>query len=448
LKEKLTTFLLAILVLSSLLLTYQLWYGHHRYDQVDEDIPERVFFEPPRMIASTLTPERILVKSGDGFYLLRHGHSCFAFIWEKLSLALQNLTVYEYRAGESLGEAQPGLKVYFDPLLPVGSGTPWLSEDRYREISKLELWFDGEGEGEGAWAVLQGPVGGDEMALKLPGQLISDIYGEIIQLDSQEMVFYTLLTSDLLSSLPADLLTIKDDLVVPLTPGEMSEFYLKKESLDRDRLVDAFFVDRSLVRKIQEKTGAVIYTDGEKGLRIKEGIEFSDPAQERSFTSLSYLSALSASSKYICSYGGWPEELRLQKLVLNSTGKERRPLYRACWEYYQDGYLLVRPNQAVSTVFTGNGLVEYRRLIYVFQSPAEKRYQVAPFHKAIETSVEVYKEHYEQTKPLTLEAIDLVYAETGPSYQPIAVPAWFIQLNGEQILLQAGDLSLLGGDGQ
>ncbi|HHX87240.1 MAG TPA: hypothetical protein GX693_03555, partial [Firmicutes bacterium] len=339
---------------------------------------------------------------------------------------------------------QPGLKVYFDPLLPVGSGTPWLNKDRYREISKLELWFDGEE----AWAVLQEPAGGGEMALKLPGKLVSDINGEVRQLDIQGMVSYTLLTSDLLSSLPDGLLTVKGDLAVPISPVEMSEFYLQKESLDQERLVDAFFVDRSLVRKIQEKTGAVIYTDGAKGLRIKEAVEFSDPVQEHSFTSLSYLSALSTVSKHICSYGGWPEELRLQRLVRNSTGKERRPLYRAYWEYYRDGYPLVGPNQAVFSVFSSSGLVEYRRLIHVFQSPAEKSYQVAPYDKAIEASVEIYNERYEQAEHLTLEAIDLAYAESGLSYQPVAVPAWAIQLNGERIILQAGDLSPLGGDGR
>lgn len=434
-KQKLTTLLLAVLVLSSLLLTYQLWYGRHRYNLVDEEASERVFFELPRPLADTITPERILISKGDSYHLLRHGQECFALIWGELSSSLQALTRYEYRAKESLVEARPSLKVWFDPLLPVGSGTPWLHKDRYREISKLELWSDGEE----SWVVLQEPAGGDEMALKLSGQLVSIVQEAI----PEGLDRYILLTSDLLGSLPAGQLTIKSELAVPLPPVVMPELYLKRENLDQDSLVDAFFVDRSLVRKIQEKTGAVIYTDGAKGLRIKQGVEFSDPVQEKSYTSLSYLSALSACSKYVCSYGGWPEELRLQKLVINS--KDR--MYRAYWKYYREGYPLVGANQAVSLAFSGSGLVEYCRLVHTFQPSNDKAYQVAPYLRAIEESVDIYHQLYGETAPLMLEAIDLVYAETGPSYQPVAVPAWLIQINGERIMLQAGDLSLLGGDG-
>ena len=328
-KQKLTTFLLALLVFSSLLLTYRLWYGHHPSRQVeplDEKVPEKVFFELPRPLEDTITPERILVESGDGdgFYLLRYGQENFNLAWEEISLALQALTKYEYRARESLGETGAGLKVWFNPPLPVGAGTPWLQEDRYRELAKLELWLDGEE----SWAILQEKSGGDAMALKLPGRLAT-LFGEAAFADSTP---YILLAPELPDTVLSDRLSEGEELVVPLSPPVLPELVLVQENLDRESLVDAFFVDRNLVRKIQEKAGAVIYTDGTKGLRIKKGMEFSDPIREKSLTPLAYLSALNACNKYICSYGGWPAELRLKQLIIHSEDGYR--VGRACWEYY------------------------------------------------------------------------------------------------------------------
>ena len=178
---------------------------------------------------------------------------------------------------------------------------------------------------------------------------------------------YILLTPDLLDPSEGQL-DVKDGLFVPLPPVAMPELILKKEDLDQDRLVDAFFVERSLVRKIQEKTGAVIYTDGTKGLRIKQGVEFTDPVQEKSLASLSYLSALSACNKYICSYGGWPEGLRLQMLMVDN--QERHPLCRA-FGNVTVRLPLIGTNQALSMIFNNNGLVEYCRLIFTIQ-PSRK----------------------------------------------------------------------------
>ncbi len=435
-KQRLTTILLVLLVLSSLLLTYQLWYGRHRYDPIDEEGPERVFFELPRSLADTITPERILVKAGDGYHLLRHGQEHFVLIWGELSSALQALIEYDYRARESLEDNQPDLRIYFDPLLPVGSGTPWLGKDRYREISKLELWF-GE---EGTWIVLYETAGGDELALKLPGQVVPTVREAF----SEELPHYELLTPEMLGPL-TDQLAIKGELAVPLPPIEMPELYLNKEILDQDSLVSAFFVDRSLVRKIQEKSGAVIYTDGAKGLRIRQGIEFSDPVQEKSLTNLSYLSILSACSKYICSYGGWPKELRLQKIIIKNG--DRHPLYRAYWKYYRGGYPLVEADQAVSLAFSGSGLVEYCRVVHTIQPSSDTVCQITPYLQALEESIDIYYRRYGEAAPLILEAIDLVYAETGFPHQPEAVPAWLIQINEERIILKAGDLSPLEGDG-
>ncbi len=435
-KQRLTTLLLAVLVLSSLVLTYQLWYGRHRYDPVDQEVPERVFFEAPRSLADIITPERIIVETGNGCHLLRHGQECFTLVWDEFSRALQDLAGYDYRATESLEDARSVMKIIFDPLLPVGAGTPWLGNDRYREISMIELWsYEDE-----SWAVLHEPRGG-EMALRLSGLPAAAIQGMI----PEGLPDYGLLTPDLPGSLSAGRLALEGELYVPLSPVVIPEFNLQKEYLDWDRLVDAFFVDRGLVRKIQEKGGAVIYTDGTKGLRIKQGVGFSDPVQEKSFVAISYLSALSACSKYVCSYGGWPEELRLQKLSIDNKG--RYPLYQAYLKYYREGLPLVGANQALSLVFGGSGLVEYFRIVHLFQPSGNEVCEISSYSQAIEESVNVYCRQYGETEPLVLEEIDLVYAETGPSYQLVAVPAWLVQINGKRIMLHAGELSLLEGGG-
>ena len=63
--ERAKSVLLFLLVLLSILLTCQLWFGRQTAEEVAENGYEPVYFEEPRPLAQMLLPERISIY-GDG----------------------------------------------------------------------------------------------------------------------------------------------------------------------------------------------------------------------------------------------------------------------------------------------------------------------------------------------------------------------------------------------
>lgn len=437
-KEHLKSIFLAFLVLFSLFLTYRLWYGEWRHVETVDYRYEPVFFEETRPLAAALTPERIWLYHSEGQSLLCPGSTCFNAAWEEVSQKLQQQHRYEYRALEGVENLEPCLRLRFAPPLPVGSGTPWLKEDRYRELHEIMAWCR---EGE-TWISLQEPGETGETALILPGELAPGL-----GYSPEKDCHYTLLSPEILPPELAEAISWDEEIYIPAGETILPVFYLKQELQEQDLLLKTFFVERSMIRVINERDGTVIYTDGEKGLRVGVGVEYSDPSCERNQSSYTYLAALGAAANYLSYYGGWPVELRLETLALNQSEPLLFP-WRSCraeWGAYFEGLPLRGRGPAAVVVFNDSGLVKYRRLVFQSLGPAGEPVPVSPFPEALAAALALYEQEVEGpvAKESVLEAVELVYAITGPDYQLIAAPAWAITLNGRRLMLQAATLSLL-----
>ncbi len=436
-KEHCKSIFLACLVLLSLFLTYRLWYGEKKYAETVDYRSEPVYFEEARPLVAVLAPEKIWFHEPDRCHLLRPGNTCFNLIWQEVSQKLQRQYHYEYRFLEDEQNLEPCLRLRFSSPLPVGSGTPWLKGDRYRELHEIVAW---RREGETWLSLLEQGEEFTDMALVIPGELS---FGAGCSIDKESC--YTLLTPEMLPQEPAPVLSQTGDIYIPAGEVILPSYYLKQELLEQDLLLKTFFVERSAVRVINEQDGTVIYTDGEKGLRIGMGVEYSDPSQERSHSSYTYLAALGAAANYLSSYGGWPEALQLESLVLNQSDSGSFP-WRNCraeWRVYLAGLPLYGWDPAATVVFNDNGLVKYRRLVFHSLGPTGDTVVAAPFAEALAAVLSLYREQ-EVDRPVEKETVldgaELVYGITGPSFQVIAVPAWAITINGERFILHAATL--------
>ena len=145
---------------------------------------------------------------------------------------------------------------------------------------------------------------------------------------------------------------------VPDRPVQLEELVFKEEELDRELLVRTFFVDRSLVRVVTERDGSLIYTDGEKGLRLGSGLTYSHPQLEQSPATFTYLASLNSATRLLGYYGGWAEDLRLERLLLQRKTGRLSEHYLACWQSYYQGKPIVG-DTVVSMTFNDSGMVEY-----------------------------------------------------------------------------------------
>lgn len=441
--EKVKSVLLVFLIGMSLFLTYQLWYGTMPAQLIVEDVYERILVEEPRPLENTLTPSQVAISAGEAFYLLRKGEPGYDDLWEALSQTLQNISI-DTTVGEEMPPEDSGklLTYHLQPAIPAGDGLPWFSDAPYTEIEKIELFSAGDQK----WLVLSELGSDNKIRLLLsPGktELFADMLEEI---PLEGKILRSRLTPELIALQTEMELEVTGPIYVPEVPVYMNELILKPESMDRDMILKTFFVDYNMARIIEEKDGGLIYTDGDKGLRLKNtGLEYSSPQKEEGQATASYPEALTVSSNFISNHGGWPENLRLEEISLSRWG--RTAYYNVRWMAYYDGFPIfaVQPTRAL---FNDNGLIHYARSIFTPENviiEENGREPAAAWNDALEEAVALFREQEgESGRVMRLEEMSLGYAIIDASNNYRGKPIWRIKINGTTVILCAMQLEPAG----
>ncbi|MGB4370435.1 MAG: hypothetical protein WBJ91_01595, partial [Dethiobacteria bacterium] len=180
--------------------------------------------------------------------------------------------------------------------------------------------------------------------------------------------------------------------------------------------------------------GGLIYTDGEQGMRLGNGLDYSHPRLEQKPVNLSYTAALLTAGKLLGYHGGWPGNLRLVSLHPEDEDEDSpKGLYRAQWYSYFEGYPLLGDSGVVMSYYHG-GLMSYRRSLYELHYTSGNKVPVSDFQEALKAAVMILAD--EGVEQFTLEEMDLAYYFTGMR----AIPVWLIRLNGRELILKAVEL--------
>jgi regulatory protein YycH of two-component signal transduction system YycFG len=441
-KEIIKSLLLMILVASSLLLTYQLWYGQLPSELVAEDTYERIVVEKQRPLEEVVSPAYAAVTVADGYYLLSKGDAPYDRIWNEV------LNVLSDQGNSMTLEGIPEIEnlttlitFHCNPALPSGQGSPWIPNHQDRLISAIHILS----ESNGLWLVLQDSNEANSLAFFLTPDtetLIADTLNAVFE---SERTTYLALDDNAL--LPGNGLsvTVAAPVFVPAEPVVLDKIVLYPEEIDRELILKTFFVDYNLARIIEEKDGSLIFTDGEKGLRLSTvSLEYSNPRLEEGRVSFTYLDALNSSNNLLSYHGGWPKNVQIESLI--STGWGDSVSYMAQWRMYFGLYPLYTtvPTKAI---FNDRGLVHYSRSLYFSGTGAPvngDQVATAEWQTALAVAVEMFSEElpgYDAT--LRLEAIHLGYVATGSGSDFIGEPVWYIQLNGKRYFLRAENLTPL-----
>ncbi|MDI3533922.1 MAG: hypothetical protein PWQ82_287 [Thermosediminibacterales bacterium] len=118
---------------------------------------------------------------------------------------------------------------------------------------------------------------------------------------------------------------INQDIYVPVNPMAIKGAVTNSEVIEPDKLARRFFSDMSVVRKIEEKDGATIYTDGISGLRIYPdgAVEYNHTITGKDTSENSIFRSLSTAVRFITQHGGWPMETYLDKINTVSIQDKR-----------------------------------------------------------------------------------------------------------------------------
>lgn len=440
--ERIKSIVLLVLVSLSLLLTYQLWYGQKPTHLIVEEEFERVVVEKPRPLVEVITPAYLVLRTESGLNILKESDPGFYLLWETLSQQLQNLTE-EFIAEENItGEGLPNLlTVYLEPALPVGSDLPWLPGIPSAMIGQIELFSLNEL----TWLALADSEDDTKTYLLLSPEKAVELTDLIAEISAEDRIVYALLSTDKLNGLAEQELSLENSIYLPQEPVYMDYLILRSETLDRDLLLRTFFIDYKLARIIEEKDGGLIYTDGERGLRLTNvGLEYSYPRLETGQTTISYPDALENSSSLISYHGGWPVGLRLEGL--NMIRRGLAVSYEANWRTYHEGYPLYI-NKPTRAIFNDRGLIHYTRTLFVVENEItdnEEQLPVAEWTIALQAALD----YFDAVNPgnqsgLRLEEMELGYVLTRSANLIQAEPVWVFQINGFQFFLRAVDLDLL-----
>ncbi len=444
-QEKFKSIVLLMLVCLSLLLTYQLWYGQQPVELTadDENIYERIIIEQPRPPEQIVSPEVIVIPAENGFYAFREGEQFYYRLWESLLGLMESPFVREQveEPVTDLPEEAPLiLRCYLSPLLPVGTKLSLMPLLPAGEIAMLDL-IAGK---ETFWIrfyTADEKIFAEREITTAQTAVLKDL---IAGVEEEGRVTHKLLTGEAAASASGENITVTRQIFLPQEQTMLARLPVKPESIDREQLLKTFFVDYSLVRTIEEKDGAVIYTDGEKGLRLTAGgFEYSHPRLEEGVSNQSVPEALNNSGILISFHGGWPVGLRLEKIAQSPLGHSVP--YIAQWRMYHEGNPLytAKPTRAV---FNDRGLIHFSRFIYSIQpeeqNSAEMRVN-ASWQEALKTAIALYRDDtgaQTEVMQLELEAFNLGYAIIADFDELWAEPVWQLQINGRRVLLRADNL--------
>jgi regulatory protein YycH of two-component signal transduction system YycFG len=439
--ERIKSVLLIFLVVLSLYLTYQLWYGKHPAELIVEDIYEQIEVERPRQLEQIISPSQIAVFEEEMFYLLRENESAYEVLWDELSVLLQNSDPDLDQEGSSLPpEKEPCYTYYFDPLLPVGEETPWLNSALPMLINKIEIHcFE-----ESLWLSIT-EDSEEEIYLIIKEGPYEQFMETVSSINLSSKLAQVFITESLVTDLTGRQIRVVRPIYLSQEPVYLDDLAVRTEQLDRELLLKTFFVDYSLARIIEERDGGVIYTDGDKGLRLTyTGLLFSNPQIENGQSTFSYNTALLAGGNYLSYHGGWPVGLRLEEVKM--IRRARTSYYSTEWLMYHEGLPLFT-NQATRAIFNDLGLVSYTRSVFNVVSTtdsSEKFFPAAPWTEALISALNYFEERFPGfNAELSLEAMSLGYAIAGSATSMRGVPVWFVQLNGEKFYLSAETLILL-----
>lgn len=205
-------------------------------------------------------------------------------------------------------------------------------------------------------------------------------------------------------------------------------------------LVSEFFADPTVVRRIEERDGATIFTDGRSGLRVypSGALEYNTPRATAARGSIEPDSAFSVALSFVTAHGGVPEGMVLWGCW--SVRPEGERAWRLGMGLLANGLVAVAPGGAVSLAVGEHGLYEYRAAAWIPWEKATGSHRIMPAQEAL---ARLAARHPDRTR-----VADVYLAYVGhPAAGGELRPAWIVRTDEESWAVDGvtGQVQSLGG---
>ncbi len=377
---------------------------------------------------------------------IHYSHALYSDIWDIIKCELMTITSLSCTLTD-FSEIKEGVD-RFAPSLEIHFSAPFL----------LDLYFSDQ---EGSPTFPQA----EKLVLSLGEERGNDYLktpqGEIYRLDwnfnhsrlsvledeesEREEYRYSLLKDIIKEGEGIEEYFTAGEIFVPANPSSLPKLDYNKESLDIDKLVKVFFVDCALVRHIKQRDEAVMYTDGQRGLRLDSRgfIEYSAPARTQEGRELSYREALNRGVDFVTMYGGWPRDLNLRITELNIQDLEQEEYYQLKLKSYYRGIPLGLDPWDIELTFNEQGLTGYQRQVYLVEDEREdeggdeggddwEEVEVMEIENALSHLVSREADLFSTN--ITREVTDcfLAYIPAGDSGDRVMEACWIVEIDGHQ----------------
>ncbi len=359
--ERLKTVVLVFLVITSIILTGQLLF---RLPALETAVPpayEQLVFGELRPVTEHLKPA-LHFNTGNELRMLQPWDKGYDTAWEVLNKLLllngvpEAFQPLEEENNQFLKDRDAAqVKLHFSVSSPVSL---WNSSFRLHELIVDSLYWN-KAEPGLVW-LRDGERWLRSELHALPQDFLENI--SIVFSEAPKHIVTEAKDWEPLRVLPGKML------ILPDAPLLLAPRRIKKEELNTDKLLRSIFVDTALVRRIEERDGAFIYTDGQKGLRFYDHgeLEYTSPKSEPGFEEMELASVMRRSAQYLQLLGGWPEHIYLDDVIAAEKSvwnRQQRDTYYVTFVSVQEGMPLIGARAPITLHFSDRGVVYYNRQI-------------------------------------------------------------------------------------
>lgn len=268
----------------------------------------------------------------------------------------------------------------------------------------------------------------------------------------KENLFNDIVNSDELNEfieLPTDTLglVLETGIYVPKNPLTISDVTVVKEDIKPDGLVKDFFSDMSVVRKIEEKDGARIYTDGQKGFRIypSGAVEFNHAITAKGDYSDDLFDAVRLGYNFLITYGGLPAGSYLDKAgQLEHDPKSNIFTY----DYRYEGIPVLGERNAIEIVIAQGEVKNYYRNLEHPVAPIsdQQSLSISPFN-ALDTAASNLRFLIgAQEDKHKVKDVYQAYYRLDEGWEYIISPVWVVELKDIRIFIDAVEGTMISLD--
>ncbi|QQE74428.1 transcriptional regulator [Brevibacillus composti] len=330
--EPVKTLLLTVLVLSSFCLTALLWTNQPNLQfiepaQYKESKPVR-----EKQLEELVAPESVVFHYGDD----RHTRATatdgqYRMIRDEMSKWIfLEFTPYilKIEKWEEIAREKPGIEIRFRnsiPLSVVGKLVTFRDEisDKGKGIDRLVLYYEEEEDLVYALFILSG----EEQVLRSRTSISpKDLRQSYLPAGNTmpEQIMKVVQRAPVLPFLERAR-GAGSIYYLPKNPVRMQSFRFAYQTIDNNQLLDAYFLDRTLVRQIVERDKSIIYTDGSRSIQLRpdqQTITFTDPVIQSIAPELTDEEKVKGAVSFINKHLGWTDEFHFETIKKSYNEKD------------------------------------------------------------------------------------------------------------------------------